>query len=216
MKPRPFTRLEEVILDRIFPEVDLALRSGRHIDRDDGDHYSFLVDAQDFLEQFYHRYGCELMHAPEGYFFLLPSGDRLGRRHLSAGEMLVGQALALLYLDPTTMQSGGDVPRAQLIERLEALLGRSRLVAELNPRRKSPRAEHVAEESVRSEIDKALRGLSALGFVELGEETLRVRAPVLRFVEPVRGTSDRAAALGRLVREGKVAPMEAHVEEEEP
>lgn len=216
MKPAPFTRLEEVILDALFPEVDLALRAGRHVDRDDGDRYSFLVDAQDFLEPFYRRYGCELVHVAEGYFYLLPSGDRLGRRHLSAGEMVVGQALALLYLDPATVQSGGVVPRAQLVARLEGLVGRQRLVMVLNPRRKGARYdERVAEENVRLEIDKALRSLAALGFVDLIDETLRIRAPVLRFAEPVRGLEDPAEALRRLVTEGKVALEEA-LEEEEP
>lgn len=217
MKPAPFSHLEDVILDALFPEVDLALRAGRHIDRDDGDRYAFLVDAQDFLEPFYRRYGCELVHVAEGYFYLLPSGDRLGRRHISAGEMLVGQALALLYLDPATLQSGGVVPRAQLVARLEGLVGTQRLVAALNPRRKGGRYdERVAEEAVRLEIDKALRSLAALGFLELIEDSLRVRAPVLRFAEPVRGLGDPAEALGRLVTEGKVVLEEAPPEEEDP
>lgn len=227
MKPPPFMRLEEVILDPIFPEVDLALRAGRHIDRDDGDRYSFLVDAQEFLEPFYRRYGCELVHVADGYFYLLPSGDRLGRRRLSAGEMLVGQALALLYLDPATLQSGGVVPRAQLVTRLEGLVGHKRLVMTLNPRR-TRYDERVAEETVRLEIDKALRGLSALGFVDLLSDAGRgaaaairadhlcVRAPVLRFAEPVRGLGDPAEELRRLAAEGKVALEEAQPEEEEP
>ncbi|AGP36474.1 chromosome partition protein MukE [Sorangium cellulosum] len=232
MTSASFSRLEEVVLDPLFPEVDLALRAGRHVDRDDGDRYSFLVDAQELLEPFYRRYGCELTHATEGYFYLLPSGDRLGRRHLTAGEMLVGQTLALLYLDPATVQSGGVVPRAQLVARLEGLIGRQRLVVALNPRRKRY-DERIAEETVRIEIDKALRALAALGFVDLQEEggrgaapaaraeRLRVRAPVLRFAEPVRGLGDRAEALGRLVAEGKVAlgdppPAGTDEEEEEP
>jgi chromosome partition protein MukE len=101
-----FQSLEEAISDEHFPEVDLALRRGRHVGRDDGTPYDYLVDALDHLEPFYRRFGCELMQRADGYFYLLPSGDRLGRRQLTAGEMLVGQTLALMYLDPATLQHG--------------------------------------------------------------------------------------------------------------
>ena len=89
------------------------MRRGRHVGRDDGTAYDFLVDAADHLEPFYRRFGCELVQRSDGYFYLLPSGDRLGRRQLSAGEMLVGQTLALLYLDPATLQHGGRRRRAR-------------------------------------------------------------------------------------------------------
>ncbi|WPB76777.1 chromosome partition protein MukE [Archangium violaceum] len=53
--------LEEVLRDEHFPDVDLALRRGRHIGRDDGTAYDFLVDELDQLEPFYRRVGCELV-----------------------------------------------------------------------------------------------------------------------------------------------------------
>ena len=55
-----FDSLEEVIVDERFPEVDLMLRRGRHIGRDDGCPYDYLVEAQALLEPFYRRFGCEL------------------------------------------------------------------------------------------------------------------------------------------------------------
>jgi chromosome partition protein MukE len=97
--------------------------------------YEYLVDAQALLEAFYRRFGCELIQQSDGYFYLLPSGDRLGRRQLSAAEMLVGQTLALLYLDPATLQHGGVVGRELLLQRLAALLGTDILVRTLEPRR---------------------------------------------------------------------------------
>src|SRR3954471_20910535 len=84
-----FHSLEEALTDEHYPEVDLALRRGRHVGRDDGTMYEYLVDAQALLEDFYKRFGCELIQRSDGYFYLLPSGDRLGRRQLSAGEMVV-------------------------------------------------------------------------------------------------------------------------------
>jgi len=91
-----YAQLQDVIVDPDFPELDLALRRGRHVDRDDVAWYALLGDAQDHLEAFYRRYGCELIHKPDGYFYLLPTGDKLSRRQLASGDMLVGQALALL------------------------------------------------------------------------------------------------------------------------
>ncbi|MEO5729056.1 MAG: chromosome partition protein MukE, partial [Byssovorax sp.] len=84
MRGSIFQSLEDVIRDEHFPETDLALRRGRHVGRDDGTAYDFLVDAADHLEPFYGRFGCELVQRSDGYFYLLPSGDRLGRRQLSA------------------------------------------------------------------------------------------------------------------------------------
>jgi chromosome condensin MukBEF MukE localization factor len=129
-----FERLEDVILDELFPEVDLSLRRGRHLGREDGLAYGFLGDAHDHLEPFYRRFGAELVHKSDGYFYLLPSNDRLGRSHLSEGEMLVGQAMALLYLDPESLLHGGVVSRELVLQRLASLVGQEDLVRVLHPR----------------------------------------------------------------------------------
>lgn len=197
-----FLSLEDVVRDGNFPEVDLALRKGRHIDREDVDHYAFLDDAQRHLEELYRRYGCELVRA-DGYFYLLPAGDRLGRRTMSAGEMLVGQSLALLYLDPSTLKDRGIVARTLVISRLVGLVGETRLIQALNFRyRKS--AERVAQEALRREIEKALLSLARMGFVEvLDEESIRIRCAVVRFAEPVRGLDEPGRGLERLIATGR-------------
>ncbi len=198
-----FPTLEAAIADEHFPEVDLTLRRGRHIGRDDGPTYEYLVDAQEHLEAFYRRFGCELIQQSDGYFYLLPSGDRLGRRHLTAGEMLAGQALALLYLDPATLQHGGVIPRVILLERLSGLIGADALVRVLIPRMRRY-DERIAGEKVREGMGKALRGLADLGFVDILDEAhLRLRPALMRFAEPVRGLSDPAEALVRLVSRGE-------------
>jgi chromosome partition protein MukE len=202
-----FHTLEEALEDEHYPEVDLALRRGRHIGRDDGTMYEFLVDAQALLEAFYRRFGCELIQQSDGYFYLLPLGDRLGRRQLSAGEMLIGQTLALLYLDPATLQHGGIVGREALLQRLSALLGTDVLVRTLDPRRarRGKYDERIAAEAVRTKVGDALRRLAELGFVDVLDDTrLRLRPALMRFAEPVRGLGDRGVALERLVRVGEV------------
>lgn len=217
-----FQSLEEVIRDEHFPETDLALRRGRHVGRDDGTAYDFLVDAADHLEPFYRRFGCELVQRSDGYFYLLPSGDRLGRRQLSAGEMLVGQTLALLYLDPSTLQHGGVVAREVLLQRLAGLIGTESLVRTLNPRRKRF-DERIAAETVRTQVGDALRKLADLGFVDVVDDArLRLRPALLRFAEPVRGLQDPTGALEKLVACGEVllgeVPEgdEAATDDEEP
>ncbi len=211
-----FTQLEEVIQDPLFPEVDLALRAGRHIDRDDGERYAFVLDAQSLLEAFYRRFGCELVHASDGFFYLLPVGDRMGRRQLTAGEMLVGQTLALVYLEPTTVQAGGVTQQSVVVARLASLVGERDLIQALNPRRRKY-DERIAQETVRMEIAKALRGLESLGFIDLGEgDQVRLRLGLFRFAEAVRGLGDPAGALARVIAEGKaVAETAGDADDEE-
>lgn len=207
MSATTFHTLEEALDDEHYPEVDLALRRGRHIGRDDGTMYEYLVDAQALLEAFYRRFGCELIQQSDGYFYLLPSGDRLGRRQLSAGEMLIGQTLVLLYLDPATLQHGGIIGREALLQRLSALLGTDVLVRTLDPRRarRGKYDERIAAEAVRTKVGDALRRLADLGFVDVLDDTrLRLRPALMRFAEPVRGLGDRSVALERLVRVGEV------------
>lgn len=204
MSDAPFIRLEQIILDELFPEIDVGLRLGCHIDRSDGERYSFLVEAQVHLEEFYRRYGCELVHSSDGYFYLLPTRNELGRRHLSPAEMLVGQTLALAYLEPATASAGGVLVREQILSRLAGLVGERELVLALNPRRRKY-DERIAQETVRTEVARALRGLARLGFIQLIEpDQLKLRSPILRFADPVRGLEDAAMALARLVSEAKV------------
>lgn len=198
-------QLEDVIRDPDFPDLDLALRRGRHVDRDDVAWYALLGDAQDHLEAFYRRYGCELIHKSDGYYYLLPTGDKLSRRQLSAGDMLVGQALALLYLHPSTVERGGLHTQEELIAQLATVLGSDALIRAFNPKRRRY-DERVAQKTVRARVGEAVRRLAGLGFVDLVEgDQLRLRPALLRFAEPVRGLSEPAEALAQLVARGEVA-----------
>jgi chromosome partition protein MukE len=204
-----FAQLQDVIADADFPALDLLLRRGCHIDREHGSLYVLLLDAQEQLEQFYRRYGCELVYKSDGYFYLLPNGEQLPRRQLAAADMLVGQALALLYLDPASVERGGRITREQLIEQLVSVLGSDALLAAFLPKRRR-QDEQLAQRQVRAKIAEAVRRLASLGFVELGEEEqLRLRPALLRFAEPVRGLGEPAQALEQLLARGEVAWVEA-------
>ena len=200
-----YAQLQDVILDPDFPELDLALRRGRHVDRDDVAWYALLGDAQDHLEAFYRRYGCELIHKADGYYYLLPTGDKLSRRQLSAGDMLVGQALALLYMHPSTVERGGLHTQEELIAQLATVMGSDALIRAFNPKRRRY-DERVAQKTVRARVGEAVRRLAGLGFVDLADDDqLRLRPALLRFAEPVRGLSAPAEALAQLVARGEIA-----------
>ena len=194
-----------VVADGAFPEVDLALRRGRHIDADDVEKFSFLVEYQAELEGFYRRYGAELMRSNDGFFYLLPGSQGLSRRHLSRGEMLVGQALTLIYLDPETLAQGRVVSREQVLGQLAGTLGTEALVRVFNPKIKK-KDERIAEEMVRAKVVEAIRRLSSLGFVDAVEnDQLRLRPGLLRFAEPLCGLGAADDALVKLAREGAIA-----------
>jgi chromosome partition protein MukE len=210
---RGFALLQDVIAEVEFPELDLALRRGRHVDREDGAWYQLLLDAQEHLEAFYRRYGCELIYKTDGYFYLLPISEQLPRRHLAITDMLVGQAMALLYLDPASVERGGLVAKEQVLEQLVTAMGSDALIRAFLPKRRRY-DERVAQKQVRGKLAEAIRRLAGLGFAELVEsEQLRLRPALLRFAEPVRGLAEPADALARLVAQGEVA-LAAHDDQE--
>ena len=217
---RALLSIAEVIEQPEFPAVDVALRKGCHIDREDGDWFALLHDGQEHVEAWYRRYGCELIYKTDGYFYLLPTSDKFPKRQLGASEMLVGQTLALLYLDPRTVERGGVITREAIVEQLVTVLGADTLISAFLPNRKRL-DERVAQKEVRSKIADATRKLSTLGFAtQLPDDKWQLRASVMRFAEPVRGVEDPMEALSRLVAEGDVSledlgEQEAHIEHAE-
>lgn len=60
-------KLAQALANPIFPALDSQLRAGRHIGIEELDQHVFLMDYQEFLEEFYARYNVELIRAPEGF-----------------------------------------------------------------------------------------------------------------------------------------------------
>lgn len=198
-----YQSLAAALEDPIFPEVDALLRQGRHIHRGETERYAFLCEANDHLERWYRRYGCDLVRTSDGYFYLLPQQEKIRRRQLSVADMLLGKVLALLYLEPETLQKGGVVGRAQALQSLTTLVGQENLLLRFNPRKKR-RDERTEQENVRNELDRALRLLCELGFAErVDEEHVRLHPPILRFAESVRSAADPQATLAEMIRSGK-------------
>ena len=101
-------KLAQALANPLFPALDSALRSGRHIGLDELDNHAFLMDFQEYLEEFYARYNVELIRAPEGFFYLRPRSTTLiPRSVLSELDMMVGKILCYLYLSPERLAKGG-------------------------------------------------------------------------------------------------------------
>ncbi len=199
-----YESLEEVVTDPLFPEIDHRLRTGAHIDMDDIRSYELLLQAEPFLQGFYEGYGCRLVQGQEGYYYLLSEGELLGRHRLSVAEMLVGQVLALLRMDPSYLMTTGRIPVDHVLSHLEMLLGRQRLV-ELLATRARGRDTETDNRKIREAVDKAVNGLARLGFlvVERGSGHVLPRKSIMRFADPVRDAGDPAAALEELVKHGE-------------
>ncbi|MGC8491398.1 MAG: chromosome partition protein MukE [Syntrophobacteraceae bacterium] len=202
---RTYNSLDQVILDPLFPGIDHRLRTGGHIDMDDIRSYEFLLQTEPLLQVFYEGYACRLVNGQEGYFYLLSEGDLLGRRRLSGAEMLVGQVLALLRMDPAYLKKAGQVPLEQILSHLEMLLGRQRLAELLAPRARGRDAE-MDNRKIREAVDKAINGLARLGFITVDRTNGSVVAgrSITRFMEPVRDARDLASALEDLIKLGEV------------
>ena len=86
------------------------------------------------------------------------------------------------------------------------MLGSDGLIRAFNPKLKRRYDERIAQKNVRTQVGVAIRHLASLGFVDLAEDGgLKLRPPLLRFAEPVRGMSAPAEALAKLVALGEVA-----------
>lgn len=72
-------KLAQALANPLFPALDSALRSGRHIGLDELDNHAFLMDFQEYFEEFYSRYNVELIRAPEGFSTFVHARPRLFR-----------------------------------------------------------------------------------------------------------------------------------------
>lgn len=196
----------------LFPEVDLALRSGTHIHDGQLDLFAFVREHLDALREFYDRYGCDLIHSTHGFFYLLPHGDSIPPRALSKAQMVVGMGLCLAWLDPAVRAGREVLTEEVLLERLGAHLGRDRLTRILQRGRKYKNAVAEGQQN-RKKLRKALRELERLGFVRSAPGAELVPSPaVLRFAELVHGDDRPEVALTRLLEQGRVVESEESLE----
>ena len=187
-------RLAEAIANPLFPRIDTALRSGRHISADEFEQHSALVEYHSELEIFYGRYQVELIKAPEGFFYLRPrpSSD-IGTTVLSELDMLVGKVLCYLYLSPDRLASEGVFAMAELQEEVLSLADEKQLLRMVNSR---SGGTDLDKKKLLEKIRTSMRRLRRLGMITaLGNSD--------KFRVNERSDEDPRAVQLRMIQEGE-------------
>lgn len=196
-------RLAQAIANPLFPKLDTALRSGRHISADDLDNHSYLLEFHGELDAFYARYAAELIKAPEGFFYLRPrpSSD-IATSVLSELDMLVGKVLCYLYLSPDRLANEGIFNLADLQEEILTLADEQQLLRMVHQR---SGGSDLDKRRLLERLRTTLRRLKRLGMVTaLGTgDRFRINESVFRFGADVRGDEDPRAVQLRMIREGE-------------
>ena len=204
----PYQTLNDLITDNLFPELDSRLRRGEHIDARHTHLFNMLRDGMTLLGDHYHRYGVDLIHAPEDFYYLRPNTGAknfIRSRKLDELTMITGQVLALYHLDPEQLEGSGWISIDAIYERLRLLLDEAYLCKLLERRKLDTQADRDKGLDV---LRRAIRQLARLGMVRLeGNQSNRVQtqSPLMRFIEPVRSAPCSAAALEKLVQQGYIS-----------
>lgn len=197
-------KMAQAIANPIFPALDSALRSGRHITIDDLDKHAFLIDFQVELEHFYQRYNVELIRAPEGFFYLRPRSTTLiPRSVLSELDMLVGKILCYLYLSPERLAHEGIFTLHELYEELMALADETKLLRLVNQRSSgSDLDRQKLYEKVKTSLNR-LRRLGMVLFIGSDNNKFRISESIFRFGADVRSSDNAQEAQLNLIRDGE-------------
>ena len=203
-------KLAMALANPIFPALDSQLRAGRHIGIEELDNHAFLMDYQEYLEEFYHRYNVELIRAPEGFFYLRPRSTTLiPRSVLSELDMMVGKILCYLYLSPERLANEGIFTQQELYDELLSLADENKLLKLVNQRSTgSDLDRQKLQEKMRASLSR-LRRLGMVWFMGNDSSKFRIMESVFRFGADVRSGDDVREAQLRMIREGEAMPTES-------
>lgn len=202
-------KLAQALANPLFPALDSQLRAGRHIGIEDLDNHAFLMDYQEYLEEFYLRYHVELVRAPEGFFYLRPRSTTLiPRSVLSELDMMTGKILCYLYLSPERLANQGIFTQQELYEELLSLADESKLLKMVNQRSTgSDLDRQKLQEKLRASLNR-LRRLGMVWFAGNDSSKFRITEAVFRFGADVRSGDDPRDAQLRMIRDGEAMLVE--------
>lgn len=203
-------KLALALANPIFPALDSQLRAGRHIGIEELDNHAFLMDYQEYLEEFYARYNVELMRAPEGFFYLRPRSTTLiPRSVLSELDMMVGKILCYLYLSPERLANEGIFTQQELYDELLSLADESKLLKLVNQRSTGSDVDRAKlQEKMRASLSR-LRRLGMVWYMGNDSSKFRIMESVFRFGADVRSGDDARDAQLRLIRDGEAMSLES-------
>jgi len=195
--------LHDLLLDPLFPDLDMKLRTGWHCDEEDIESFEFISRVQDKIEMFYELYGYELLYATEGYYYLHPVSSSIKIYKLGMESMIVSQFLALMKMDPQYLESSGYFSMAELLDRIELMLGKQQIIRIFLKRKRSK--ESISEQDFQNfqqAVKRSLRELSRFGFVTINPDFSKIypRKPIFRFMDPVRNLDNPEIAMESLIK----------------
>lgn len=202
-------KLAQALANPLFPALDSQLRAGRHVGIEELDNHAFLMDYQEFLEEFYARYNVELIRAPEGFFYLRPRSTTLiPRSVLSELDMMVGKILCYLYLSPERLANEGIFTQQELYDELLSLADETKLLKLVNQRSTGSDLDHQKlQEKIRASLNR-LRRLGMVWFMGNDNSKFRIIESVFRFGADVRSGDDPREAQLRMIRDGEAMSLE--------
>ncbi|WP_338562621.1 chromosome partition protein MukE [Erwinia sp. E_sp_B04_7] len=202
-------KMAQALANSIFPALDSQLRAGRHIGIEELDQHAFLMDYQEYLEEFYARYNVELIRAPEGFFYLRPRSTTLiPRSVLSELDMMVGKILCYLYLSPERLANEGIFTQQELYDELVTLADEGKLLKLVNQRSTgSDLDRQKLQEKMRASLNR-LRRLGMVWFMGNDNSKFRIIESVFRFGADVRSGDDAREAQLRMIRDGEAMSID--------
>lgn len=215
--PSPLSnKMVQALANPLFPALDSALRSGRHIGLREIDNHLFIMDFQSELEQFYQRYNVELVCAPEGFFYLRPRSNTLiSRSVLSELDMLVGKVLCYLYLSPERLAHEGIFTLQELYEELITLAEEGKLLKLINPRSSgSDLDRQKLYDKAKTSLNR-IRRLGMVQFISADFTKFRIMEAIFRFGVDVRSTKDAQEAQLKLIRDGEAVLLTKAIDNED-
>lgn len=207
--------LIEAIEHPLFPSVDMALRSGKHISHGLLAEYLFLNDHFPSLQALYQRYHVHLLQASERYFYLRPQATSLiPRRVLSPLEMLMGKTLCLLYLDPKRISLQNRFSIEMVLTQLFSLLDPIQLMRLVHPR---AQGSDLDKQRFLEKLKSALFQLRRMGMItfcksQLGEPRIvksdtifQINEAIFRFAAELRTDATPHDAQKAFILQGEAA-----------
>jgi len=171
-----------IYLKHHFIESDLILRRGGHINRSNLPLYQFVTDNYDNLDQFYLGYQCKLTQHQDGFFYLISKGGLIPTRLLPLACIHLGMFIALKMRDPEITRSSGRIDLEGLLRSIEVSVPRDTLQKVYAPKQR----EASVDTKITEEIQKALKNLARLNFVEIKGQIIKPLESINRFAELAR------------------------------
>ncbi len=171
-----------------FARLSTVLEKGCHVGREDGEDYDFLRRHLVLVNSFYATWNSAVVEGDECYH-LVGDVEHFGRRHLGRHEMLVGAIACSVRLDPGTFSDGLEFD--DFVQRIEIATGSADMFLQLFAPQSRVRSDLERREVARTRVERCLRDLESLGFLDLtsdgsGGRRIRPRNAIHRFSLPAQ------------------------------